>query len=382
MTKLINILGATGSIGDSALDIIRAHKDLYKVGMLAAGSDAGKLALLAKEFKPKAVAIADGSKYGELKNLLSGTGIEVLAGDAGLLEAAGMAADITLSAIVGFAALRPTLAAIKNSKTLALANKESLVCAGNLVLETARACGTVVIPIDSEHNALFQVFEAHNAKQVEQVTITASGGAFRNLTIEQMHDVTPAMALKHPNWNMGAKITVDCATLANKGLEYIEACVLFPVAPSNVKVLVHTQSIIHGMVHYTDGSVLAHLAPPDMRTPIAHAFSYPERIEIQHKALNLAEYGTLSFAEPDYIRFPMLKLATECFIEGQDARIAFNAANEVAVNSFLNNEIKFLDIHKLVSKCVEGRENANLNDLEKICDYNLYIRAMAGEKIA
>ncbi len=382
MKKCINILGATGSIGDSALAIIRNCPELYSIGVLVAGSDVVKLAALAIEFKPKAVAIYEASKLSELKSLLAATTIKIFAGEAGVLEAASINADITLSAIVGFNALKPTLAAIKGSKVLALANKESLVCAGNLVLETAHEHGVSVVPVDSEHNAIFQVFEPHNAKEVSKITITASGGAFRNLSIDQMREVTPEMALKHPNWNMGAKITVDCATLANKGLEYIEACVLFPVAPKDVNVLMHPESIIHGMVHYKDGSVLAHLAEPDMRTPIAYALSYPGRIEIPYKALDLAAIGKLSFSAPDYTRFPMLRLAQDSFVTGQDALIAFNAANEIAVSAFLSKRIAFLDIYKLVSDCVESRETANLNDVQSICEYNSYICRTANDRLA
>jgi 1-deoxy-D-xylulose-5-phosphate reductoisomerase len=373
--KRINILGATGSVGESALAIVRDRHELYEIGVLAAGSDAKKLAALALEFKAQAVAIYDATKYDELRSLLSGADIEIFAGESGVMEAASISADITLSAIVGFAALKPTLAAIKGSKVLALANKESLVCAGGLVMKAACDNEVLVIPVDSEHNALFQVFEKENATNVDKITITASGGAFRDLTIAQMQNVTPEMALKHPNWNMGAKITVDCATLANKGLEYIETCVLFPVAPEKVAVLMHPQSIIHGMVHYSDGSVLAHLAVPDMRTPIAYAFSYPERIEIPYKDLDLEAIGSgsLTFAAPDYKRFPMLKLAQDSFAAGQDARVAFNTSNEIAVNAFLNKKIGFLDIYKLVSNCVENREVANLNDMHSICEYNYYI---------
>jgi 1-deoxy-D-xylulose-5-phosphate reductoisomerase len=382
MKKVINILGATGSIGDSAFSVIREHPDKYEVGVIAAGSDVQKLIRLALEFKPKAVALFDDAKHPELKEVFSGSGVQIFSGEAGVIEAASIRADITLSAISGFAALKPTLAAIGNSKTIALANKESLVCAGNLVLEKALAHNTKIIPVDSEHNALFQVFESDNAHKVESITITASGGAFRNLSLKEMEDVTPEMALKHPNWSMGPKITVDSATLANKGLEYIEACVLFPVSANQVKVLVHTESIIHGMVSYKDGSVLAHLAEPDMRVPIAYAFAHPQRLEISHKVLDLAQIGKLSFATPDHARFPMLKLAQDCMASGQDARIAFNAANEIAVSSFLNNKIKFLDINKLTDFCITSRKGAYFRDVKDICEYDSYIRILASEKIS
>ncbi|MDF3048253.1 MAG: 1-deoxy-D-xylulose-5-phosphate reductoisomerase [Candidatus Midichloriaceae bacterium] len=381
MKKVINILGATGSIGDSGFSVIREHPDKYEVGVIVAGSDVRKLIKLALEFKPKAVAIFDSSKYSELKEAFSGGGVQIFSGEAGVIEAASISADITLSAISGFAALKPTLAAIENSKTIALANKESLVCAGNLVLEKAKAYNTKLIPVDSEHNALFQVFESDNADKVKSITITASGGAFRNLTLKEMEDVTPQMALKHPNWSMGPKITVDSATLANKGLEYIEACVLFPVSDGQVKVLIHAESIIHGMVSYKDGSVLAHLAQPDMRVPIAYSFAHPERLEVSHKGLDLAQIGKLSFATPDDSRFPMLKLAQDCMAAGQDARVAFNAVNEVAVSYFLDNKIKFLDINKLTSFCVNSRKSASFRDAEDICEYDAYIRTLASEKI-
>lgn len=379
---VVNLLGATGSIGDSALSVIRGHHDFYKINAITAGSNVEKLAKIAIEFSSKIVAIADDSKYLELKSLLSShPDIKIVAGNEGVLYAAQSNADITLSAIVGFAGLKPTIAAMKGSKTIALANKESLVCGGKLLLAQAAQHSVKIIPVDSEHNALFQVFEAQNAANVDRITITASGGALRDLTKAQMENVTPQMALKHPNWSMGPKITVDCATLANKGLEFIEAGMLFPVEPDKIDVLIHPQSIIHGMVHYSDGSVLAHLANPDMRVSIAGAFASPSRLNINYRPLDLGKLGTLSFAQPDYERFPMLQLAIECFKMGQDALITYNTANELAVGAFLHHQISFLDIYKIVAKCVHIRTQASIDNIEMVYDYNSQVILLAEQII-
>lgn len=381
--KKINILGGTGSIGASGLDIITQHPELYTLNALSAGSDYKKLIEIAQKFKPAYACISDESNAAAVKNALNPMGITVFSGEQGLLEMASTDCDVTLSAITGFAALKPTLSAMRGSKRIALANKESLVCAGPQVLNAAKKANVQMIPVDSEHNALFQVFESANAHNISGLTITASGGAFRDMSLEQMRDVTPEMATKHPNWNMGAKITVDCATLANKGLEYIEACMWFPIEPENVHVIVHKQSIIHGMVHYNDGSVLAHLSVPDMRTPIAHSFSYPDRIDITHKPLDLIAMGELSFSAPDNNRFPMLKLAQECMKSGAQSKlIAFNTANEIAVSAFLKKEIGFLDISKVTHDIVGNAEISAIESIDNIYEYNDYIANMTLSAIA
>jgi 1-deoxy-D-xylulose-5-phosphate reductoisomerase len=370
MQKTINILGATGSIGTSTLSVVKQHSELYKVGVVMACSNWQALAKIAIEYGAHTAAIADEGAYEHLKSALAGTNICVMGGEKAVIEAAEISCDITMAAISGFAGLSTVCAALKACKTLAVANKESLVCAGEFVLELAEKYGVKVIPVDSEHNALFQVFEQHNAKHIEKITITASGGALRDYSIQQMQSVTVEQALAHPNWRMGPKVTIDSATLANKGLEYIEACVLFPVSAKQVDVLVHPQSVIHGMVHYVDGSVLAHLALPDMTVPIAHTLAYPTRIPIRHQALDLAAYGHLTFSRPDYARFPMLKLAQESFQHGIAARICYNAANEIMVTKFLRRQIKFLDIYRMVAGYLQQQHNATIENLQDVFAYH------------
>lgn len=372
-------MGATGSVGTNGLEVIAQNSNLYKIGSLTSGNDAQKLANCALKFNPEMVAIANESKYLELKSLLSGQNIKVLAGEDGVLEAASFKADITLSAVAGFIGLKSTMVSLKNSKILALANKESVVCGGKFLFDEAEKFKTKIIPVDSEHNALFQVYERNNASNISKITITASGGPFRDFTTSQMQHITPQMALKHPNWQMGSKISVDSATLANKGLEFIEAGVLFKVDPKNIEVLIHPESIIHGMVHYTDGSVLAHLAMPDMKVSIAHAFAYPKRITIDHNQLNLAKTAALNFSEPDYNRFPMLQLAMQCFNSGPNLVIAYNAANEVAVDAFLNKKIHFLDIHEVVDKLLTKINPVDLSNIADVYHHDHMIRQQASE---
>lgn len=379
--KKVNILGGTGSIGASTLDIISQHPQLYELNAISAGSNHKKLIEIAKRFSPKYACITDENNYSEVKAELEPLGITVFGGENGLLEMASLDCDITMSAITGFAALKPTITAMKGSKRIALANKESLVCAGVQVLGAAQGAGVELIPVDSEHNALYQVFEQHNADSIVGLTITASGGAFRDMTLDQMREVTPEMAIKHPNWDMGAKITVDCATLANKGLEYIEACMWFPqIKPKDVHVIVHRQSIIHGMVHYADGSVLAQLSVPDMRTPISYAMAYPSRIAIEHKTLDLVTLSSLTFEAPDNQRFPMLKLAQDSMMSGKQTKlIAFNTANEIAVGDFLNHKIGFLDINAVTQEVVSIAKDMDLKNLDDVYSYNEYIVSLSSE---
>lgn len=364
--KRVSILGATGSIGDSTLDIVLRSPDAaqrFQTVALTAHRNVKKLVAAAKLSGAEFVAVADESLYQELKDALSGTDIEFGAGDSGVLEAAQRDADLVVSAITGVAALKPTLAAVERGATIALANKESLVCAGDLFLKAAAGSGSKVLPVDSEHNAMFQVLD--QSKRVEKLVLTASGGPFRQASLSQMATATPEQALKHPNWSMGAKISIDSATMMNKALELIEAAYLFSVEESAIDVLVHPQSIVHGMVTYDDGSVLAQLGTPDMRTPISYALSWPDRMSVPDvERLDLATLSKLEFFAPDDDRFPALSLARRALSLGGWGPAVFNAANEIAVEAFLNRKIGFLDITSLVRDIVDDfAEGRHGNDL-------------------
>jgi 1-deoxy-D-xylulose-5-phosphate reductoisomerase len=308
--------------------------------------------------------IQDESLLPELRDRLRGSGVETAGGASAVLEAASADAQWVMSAIVGFAGLAPTMAAAKTGAIVALANKESLICAGPALLRTAKLAGGVVIPVDSEHSAIFQVFAPANAEQVSRLILTASGGPFRTWTREQMARATPDQALAHPNWSMGAKITIDSATMMNKGLEVIEAAYLFGMEPERVDVVIHPQSIVHSLVEYADGSTLAQLGPPDMRTPIACAFAWPDRLPWPAERLNLAKVGTLTFEEADPVRFPALRLAKEALVAGGPAPAILNAADEVAVAAFLDRRIGFLDIARVVAETLErmDRTHGSAND--------------------
>lgn len=363
--KTVNILGATGSIGQSTFAAVEQMRQEYKIGALVAKSNGEKLAALALQYGAETVAILDESQYEYLVNRLSGSGIKILAGEKGVIEAASHKAEVAVSAIAGFAGLLPTFAAIENSDTLAIANKESVVCAGEFILDKAKKVGAQIIPLDSEHNAIFQIFEEDNKSAIEHLTITASGGALREVPIKALEEATPEMALKHPNWQMGPKVTIDAATLANKGLECIEAALLFDMGIDQIKVAMHPQSIIHGFVHYTDGSVLAHCAHPDMVVPIAYALSYPKRRKLYgYRKLSIPELGVLEFSAPDPARYPMLNLAMASAAEGIESRIVFNTANEIAVAKFLSKDIGFLDIHKTVSLYMEKIKKVPIRSVE------------------
>ncbi|MTH97874.1 1-deoxy-D-xylulose-5-phosphate reductoisomerase [Roseibium sp. RKSG952] len=351
-TRLI-VLGATGSIGQSTLDIVRRNPDRFHVAALVANSNVSEMVRLAKDVRPDCVVCADSAKAGDLRDALQGTGIEVGAGEAAVLEAVERPADMVIAGIVGSAGLKPTVAALKPGRTLALANKECLVSAGDFFMAEAEKNGVRVLPVDSEHNAIFQIFEAENADQVEKVTLTASGGPFRTFSLSDMERVTPQQALKHPNWDMGRRITIDSATLMNKGFEVIEAFHLFPIDRSQLDVLVHPQSIVHGLVQYADGSLLAQLGAPDMRTPIARCLVWPERMEVPVERLDLGVIGSLTFETPDLQRFPALKLAYEALDEGSVATATLNAADEVAVDVFLSGGIGFLDIPRAVGHTID-----------------------------
>jgi len=336
MKKRIAILGSTGSIGTQTLDVIRRHPDRFEVAALAAaGGNIGLLAEQAREFRPKLVAVAREEAAGKLPSLLPG-GIRVAAGEAGLVQAAAETeCDMVVSAIVGIAGLVPTLAAVRAGVPVALANKETLVAAGHLVTAEAAARGVPIVPVDSEHSAVFQCLNGESGNSVEKLILTASGGAFRNRRRDELADVTPEDALRHPNWAMGAKVTVDSATLANKGLEVMEARWLFGLPYDRIDVLLHDESIIHSMVQFVDGSVMAQLGPPDMRLPIQYALTWPDRIESPVRRLDLADIGRLHFRKADTGRYPMLRLAYEAGRAGGTMPAVFNAANEIAVQLFL-----------------------------------------------
>ncbi len=346
--KRITVLGSTGSIGVNTLDLIRQNPDRFDVVALTAGNNVDALISQAREFQPKMAVIDDPNAYQALADGLEDTEVTVAAGPEALIAAAELPSDLALAAIVGAAGLPPTLAAVQNCSTVALANKECLVCAGDLFMEAVRKNGTTLLPVDSEHSAIFQVFDAENTQTVERIILTASGGPFREWTSEQMAAATPAQAVAHPNWSMGKKISVDSATMMNKGLELIEAHHLFPVGEQKIEILVHPQSVVHSLVGYIDGSVLAQLGSPDMKTPIAYALSWPERIKVAGESLNLAEISQLSFEAPDFKRFPALRVAREALQAGGAAPTILNAANEVAVARFLAEEIGFLDILRTV----------------------------------
>lgn len=362
----ITIFGSTGSIGQSTLDLIGRNPDAYNCIALTAHSNVDELARQAQHFGADVAVIADEALYPDLKAALSGSGIEAAAGLAAIDEAAERPADWVMAAIVGAAGLSPTLKALERGATVALANKECMVCAGELVTDVVMRSGARLLPVDSEHNAIFQVFDFAAPERVHKVILTASGGPFRTRTLEQMRDITPQQAVAHPVWSMGAKISVDSATLMNKGLELIEAYHLFPVEPDQLDVLVHPQSVVHSLVEYIDGSVLAQLGTPDMRTPISFALAYPNRLATPCSRLNLAEIGQLTFEAADPTRFPALELAWSALRAGGGAPAVLNAANEVAVAAFLERQISFLDIVAVVSDVmtlVPQRRPTNLADV-------------------
>lgn len=352
----IIVLGATGSVGTSLADIIERNADQFEVVALVANQNAKALAELARRLKASSAVLADAGKLSELRDDLQGTRIEASAGEAAVLETVEREADLVVGAIVGAAGLKPTMAAIKPGRRIALANKECLVCAGDLFMSKVRETGAELLPVDSEHNAIFQVFENEQADQIEKVILTASGGPFRTFSKSEMAHVTPEQALKHPNWDMGSRITIDSATMMNKGFEVIEAFHLFPVSHEQLGVLVHPQSAVHGLVQYKDGSLLAQLGSPDMRTPISHCLTFPRRMDIPVKRLDLAELGTLTFEAPDLDRFPALRLALEALKSGGAAPVVLNAADEVAVAAFLNRKIAFQDIPAAIETMIDSLE--------------------------
>lgn len=372
--KTVSVLGSTGSVGVSTLEVIHKNKDSFSVQALTAHKNVGLLAQQAMAFRAKRAVIGDEQLYAELKDRLAGTGIECASGEQAITEAAAMPADITMAAIMGMAGLRPILAAIQQGKNVAIANKEPLVAAGRLVMEAAQKYGAKILPVDSEHNAIFQVFENDNKDKIKRIILTASGGPFREWTLEQMKGATPAQALAHPNWSMGRKISIDSATMMNKALEVIEAHHLFAMPASQIDVLVHPQSIIHSMVEYVDGSILAQMGASDMRVPISYALSWPTRVDSGAKSLDLLTLGGLTFEKTDARRFPAIKLAYDCLSSGVEACVAFNAANEVAVESFLKGDIGFMDIYGAVEHMVRQVKDTIPYELDAILAYDSSVR--------
>ena len=372
--KSITILGSTGSIGKSTVDIIRRYPEKYKVKALSGNQNVSLLAEQAVLLNAETAVTANKEKYKELKELLAGTNVQVEAGDEAVIQAAAQDADWTMSSIVGAAGLLPTMEVVKRGGTLALANKETLVCAGEIVMSAIKKSGTVLVPVDSEHSAIFQTLEEQHRGTVERILLTASGGPFREKDLDFMEKVTPEQAVAHPNWSMGAKISVDSATMMNKGLEIIEAYHLFGFPAEKIEVLVHPQSIVHSAVGYKDGSVLAHMGMPDMRTPIAYALAWPERMESPTAKLDFTKIAALTFSHPDEERFPALRLAKECLKKGQTATAVMNAANEIAVGAFLNGKIGFLDIVRTVEKVVENADLKPVSTIEDVIAVDLKTR--------
>ncbi|MBR6564827.1 MAG: 1-deoxy-D-xylulose-5-phosphate reductoisomerase [Clostridia bacterium] len=379
MMKSLVILGSTGSIGTQALEVCR--RDGYKVNALAAGGNIELLEKQAREFSVKAVAVFDEKKAADLKIKLADTDIKVFGGEYGVCEVAGMQADVALNSIVGIAGLRPTLAAIESGKDIALANKETLVTGGDIVNAKAREKGVKILPVDSEHSAIFQSLQGSPQKSLRKILLTASGGPFYGKTREELENVTVKEALNHPNWSMGAKITIDSATLMNKGLEVIEAVHLFGLPAKDIEVLVHRQSIVHSGVEFSDGAVIAQLGTPDMRLPIQYALTYPERSDYAFEHLSLSEIGTLTFEKPDTDTFRCLPLCIKAITEGGLKPTAVNGANEQAVKLFLEGKIKFLQIAELVEKALLSAQNKKEFTLEDILETDKLARECVLNKL-
>ena len=357
MPKRIALLGSTGSIGTQTLDVISRFPEEFKIEVLTAGNNIRLLAQQAAKYLPDSVVIGNQLHYHQLKEALKDLPVKVYAGDEAIEQVVrGSTIDLVVAAMVGYSGLKPTISAIKAGKKIALANKETLVVAGEIIKKLVRESGSKIIPVDSEHSAIFQCLAGESGNPVEKITLTASGGPFLNYTKEMLRDVKPHEALKHPNWDMGNKVTIDSASLMNKGLEVIEARWLFDLLPEQIKVIIHTQSIIHSLVHFADGSVKAQLGVPDMRVPILYALSYPDRLASDLPKLDLVKYPTLSFAEPDPARFRNLSLAYQALRQGGNMPCIMNAANEAAVSAFLSGKIGFLQMPDVVEYTMENSE--------------------------
>lgn len=376
--KAIVILGSTGSIGTNTLDIVERFPAEFRVVGLTAGNNDEMLEEQIRRFKPRVVALSNESAAARLRQRRPDLPVEILAGQEGLVRVASIPeAELVVSAIVGGAGLVPTLAAIRSKKHIALANKEPMVMAGKLMQEEARRHGVRIFPVDSEHSAIFQSLEGHRIKDVRRLILTASGGALWNLTKEQLQDVTPERALQHPNWKMGAKITIDSATLMNKGLEVVEARWLFDIPESRIDVMIHRESIIHSLVEYEDRSMIAQLGLPDMRTPISYAMQYPERLALDLPSLELTEIGKLTFCKPDHDRFPCLSLGYESLRIGGTMPAAMNAANEIAVDAFLQGGIRFTDISDIIRSTMEAHGPREVDSVEVALEADRWARSKA-----
>ncbi|WP_158747231.1 1-deoxy-D-xylulose-5-phosphate reductoisomerase [Acidisphaera sp. L21] len=379
--RSISVLGSTGSVGCSTVDLLLSHRDRFQVRCLTGGRNVAVLAQQAIALGADLAVIGDPTQHAALTEALSGHPIRVASGNDAVTEAASIPVDWTMAAITGAAGLPSTLAAIRRGGAIAFANKEALVCAGEIMLQAVRDAGATLLPVDSEHNAIFQAMAEQNGRAVERIVLTASGGPFRTATLAEMKAATPEAALRHPVWSMGAKISIDSATMFNKGLELIEAARLFDLPESQVDVLIHPQSVVHGMVCYSDGSVLAQLGSPDMRIPIAHTLAWPERLSTNSPRLNLAKVAKLEFEDPDMVRFPALRLSRDALRAGGGAPTILNAANEVAVAAFLDRRIGFLDIAGIVEAVLDQMGAPHATSLEEVMALDQTGRRLAAEHV-
>lgn len=382
MTRSLTLLGATGSIGQSTLDLVKRAPERFAVQSVTANTDVAGLASAAKAVGARQAVICDAGLRGALVEALAGSGIAAAAGPEAVVAAAGEGADIVVAGIVGCAGLAPVAAAVERGGCVVLANKEPLVSAGELILDLAAKSGATLLPADSEHNAIFQVFDFERPERVRRIVLTASGGPFHGLSLAAMRDVTPAQACAHPNWSMGAKISVDSATMMNKGLELIEAARLFPVSPEKIEIIIHRQSVVHSLVDYIDGSMLAQLGPPDMRTPLAYCLAWPDRMSTPMPPLDLAAIGKLEFQAIDEERFPATRLARQALMAGGAAPCILNAANEIAVAGFLAGRIGFLDLVPTVERTLERYQpNAAPTSIADVLSIDAAARAVAAEQM-
>jgi 1-deoxy-D-xylulose-5-phosphate reductoisomerase len=372
--KKVSIFGVTGSVGQSTVDLILSNPEKFDVQVVTAGSNVLKLAEMAKKLNAKHAVIANENAYQELKSALAGTDIEISAGKQSIAQSASISADWIMCAIVGIAGLPSLMEAIKQGTSVAIANKEPLVAAGPMVMEDCKKFGTTILPVDSEHNAIFQVFDKSREMAIKNIILTASGGPFRGLSQDKMRDITPELAVKHPNWSMGAKISVDSATMMNKALEIIEAYYLFGMSADKINVLVHPQSIIHSMVEYIDGSILAQMGAPDMKTPIAHTLAWPDRMKTSGNTLDWKNLSQLTFEPVDHKAFPSINLAYQCLDAGLYACIIMNTANEVLVEQFLQGKIGFLDIVDTIARILEDYRKTNVTSLNDVIDLDSSVR--------
>jgi 1-deoxy-D-xylulose-5-phosphate reductoisomerase len=375
--RRVTILGSTGSVGQNTIDLLQRDPEGFEVEALTANRNVELLAEQARAVRARFAAIADPAYYPHLKQALAGSAVEPAAGPEALIEAAARPAEWVMAAIVGATGLAPTLTAIRRGAIVALANKEVLVCAGALVTEEVRRHGATLLPVDSEHNAIWQCFDFAQTAAIDRIILTASGGPFRELSLQHMRSATPQQAVAHPNWNMGAKISVDSATMMNKGLELIEAHHLFDLPPERIDIVVHPQSIVHSLVTYCDGSVLAQLGSPDMRTPIAYTLGWPNRIAAPTKRLDLAAVARLTFEPPDENRFPALRVARQALLQGGGAPTVLNAANEIAVGAFLDERIGFLDIVETVEYTLAHAPGGPLQSLDDVYNFDMVAREIA-----